>query len=132
MAIGVGECSGENWWNRDIQSKEVNMKRKLALLGSLLVLGCLSAPGVARTEDNGHNVISEAANTISDAALTTKVKAVLETNKVAREYKVHVHSNQGAVTLTGHVGSPKNANYIASVVRNVSGVKEVHNELMTP
>lgn len=107
------------------------MKAGIALIGSLLMLGCLSMPGVARAA-SGHSVIGEAANTIGDAALTTKIKAVLETNKVAREYKVHVDSNQGTVTLTGHVGSPKNADYIARLVRNVSGVKEVRNELATP
>lgn len=108
------------------------MKFGTALIGSLLVLGCLSVPSALRAANDGHSVISEAAHTISDAALTTKIKAVLETNKVAREYKVHVDSNRGTVTLTGHVGSSKNADYIANVVRNVSGVTEVRNELATP
>lgn len=108
------------------------MKLKTAIVGPMLLFCCLLVPGLVHAADNGHGVINKAANTISDAALTTKVKAVLETNKVASEYKVHVDSNKGTVTLTGHVGSPSNSNYIANVVRNISGVSKVNNEMATP
>jgi osmotically-inducible protein OsmY len=108
------------------------MKRTTALIGSLLIGVLMSAPALAQPANSARHMLNEATGEVSDAALTTKVKTVLETNKVARRYKIDVDSNHGTVTLKGHVGSAGNASYIAQLAQNVHGVKQVDNELKTP
>lgn len=107
------------------------MKLAGSFIGLLLACMMVCAPVVAQASDS-HSMLNEAANEVGDAALTTKVKAVLDTNKIARNYKIHVSSEKGTVTLSGHVGSPSNAAYIARVVESIHGVKEVNNRLATP
>jgi|GEM_PF-3399352 hyperosmotically inducible protein len=97
----------------------------LMLLGPALVRA--QAPATARP-----GALGEAENAIDDAALTTKVKTILATNKVTSKYKLHVSSNRGVVTLSGHIGSLSNAHYAAALVRKVNGVRGVRNHLQTP
>src|SRR5277367_5681133 len=47
-----------------------------------------------------------------DAALTTKVKSALLSDKRAKKYTIHVESDQGVVTLTGSVASPSAATHV--------------------
>lgn len=72
-----------------------------------------------------------AENQISDAALTTKVKSALFSDKDTRHYAAHIHvdSSDGVVTLTGIVPNATAASSAQSVSRSVSGVKLVRNDL---
>jgi hyperosmotically inducible protein len=69
---------------------------------------------------------------ISDATLTTKVKAAMLTDHVAKKYTIHVDSNHGTVTLVGNVDSSATVAHAQTVVANVSGVEMVKNDLTWP
>jgi len=69
---------------------------------------------------------------ISDATLTTKVKAAMLTDHVTKKYTIHVDSNHGTVTLVGNVDSPATAAHARKVVANVHGVEMVRNNLIWP
>lgn len=100
-----------------------------------LALLLLLSPALVRAQATGASnpgVLGEAESAISDAALTTKVKSILATNKITSKYKLHVSSNQGVVTLSGHIGSSENAHYAAGLVRRVNGVRAVSNHLQSP
>ena len=103
----------------------------IGLLAILLLLSPAPARAQATATSNP-GALGEAEGAISDAALTTKVKSILATNKITSKYKLHVSSNQGVVTLSGHIGSPENAHYAAGLVRKVNGVRGVSNHLQTP
>ncbi len=68
-------------------------------------------------------------NEIGDAALTTKVKTALLSDKTTRHYTIHVNSEKGTVTISGDVPSTKMAQRVQDVVQSVKGVKIVRNEL---
>ena len=72
------------------------------------------------------------ADETGDAALTTKVKAALLSDKRAKKYTIRVESDQGVVTLAGSVASPSAAAHAQTVASNVSGVKSVNNQLTWP
>ena len=69
---------------------------------------------------------------ISDATLTTKVKAAVLSDHVTKKYAIHVDSNHGTVTLVGNVDSSTTAAHAQKVVANVSGVEMVKNDLTWP
>jgi hyperosmotically inducible periplasmic protein len=71
-------------------------------------------------------------NELSDATLTTKVKAALVSDHRAHAFSIHVESDHGMVTLDGAVASPSNAMHIQNVVASVHGVRGVDNKLTWP
>jgi hyperosmotically inducible periplasmic protein len=66
---------------------------------------------------------------LGDAAMTTKIKTALLSDKATRTLGIHVKSNQGLITLTGEVDSPHTAARAQSIAANVNGVQSVKNEL---
>jgi hyperosmotically inducible protein len=66
---------------------------------------------------------------LGDAALTTKIKTALLSDKATRTFGIHVKSNQGLVTLTGKVDSAQAAAHAQSLAANVDGVQSVENRL---
>ncbi len=66
---------------------------------------------------------------VSDAALTTKVKAALLEDSATRKFAIHVSSSQGTVTISGAVDSPATAADAQSVAAAVNGVRSVNNHL---
>jgi osmotically-inducible protein OsmY len=67
-----------------------------------------------------------------DAAMTTEIKTDLLKDKATRTFGIHVKSNQGLITLTGHVDSPQTAARAQSIATQVNGVQSVKNELTWP
>jgi osmotically-inducible protein OsmY len=86
----------------------------------------------ADTGESAEHAYHGTTDQMSDAALTTKVKSALLTNRRTRKYSIHVESDHGNVTIDGNVGSRRKAEYIASVVAAVSGVRSVRNKLTWP
>jgi hyperosmotically inducible protein len=79
--------------------------------------------------DSVKHMYHAAKDEVSDAALTTKVKTALLEDKATKPYTIHVSSNQGTVTLSGDVDSPRAAAAAKHIAENVSGVESVRNEL---
>jgi hyperosmotically inducible periplasmic protein len=69
---------------------------------------------------------------LSDAALTTKVKAALLTDDLTKHFAIDVDSNQGTVTLDGKVDSQATAMHAEAVTKTVNGVQWVKNDLTWP
>jgi osmotically-inducible protein OsmY len=85
----------------------------LAVLGA----GCRSMTG----ESAGKNV--------DDATITTQVKAKLTAEKASNLTRVSVTTANGAVSLTGIVPSPADKMRAEEIVRGVTGVRTVANNL---
>ena len=86
----------------------------------------------AATGESAEHAVQGTGDQISDAALTTKVKAKLLSNERTRKYEIHVESDHGTVTIDGTVGSRAKATYAGKVVAGVSGVRNVQNKLTWP
>jgi sporulation protein YlmC with PRC-barrel domain len=67
--------------------------------------------------------------TSGDAAITTKVKMALSLNKSIPEHDIHVETNDGIVTLSGHVDSDETRTVAGKVAGDTPGVLQVHNDL---
>lgn len=66
---------------------------------------------------------------VTDASLTTKVKAALLAEPELKSLEIHVETVKGTVHLSGRVGSEAAIQKAVEVARNVKGVKMVKNEL---
>jgi hyperosmotically inducible protein len=80
--------------------------------------------------DNRLDVGSASAGAaMSDSAVTTKVKAQLLSNTTLRQADISVTTNNGVVTLSGHVPSEATRNLAVDLVRNTGGVARVEDRL---
>jgi len=70
-----------------------------------------------------------AAENLSDAAITTKVKSKLLADKTTQGLKINVDTQAGAVTLTGDVRSAAEKDMAEKIARETEGVKSVRNQL---
>jgi len=66
---------------------------------------------------------------LDDSVLTTKVKAALVDNKTTRRAEIKVSALRGVVQLSGFVTSAEEKMEASKVAANVSGVKNVENDL---
>ena len=66
---------------------------------------------------------------VDDTALTTKVKAAILDEPTLKVAEINVETYQGKVQLSGFVATQDNINKAVDVARNVTGVKEVNNDI---
>ena len=88
-----------------------------ATLMLLIVAGCQSMTG----RSAGQNV--------SDEALKAKVKTALTTDKASNATRIDVDAVNGVVTLNGVVDTAQQKAHAEDVARNVSGVRNVNNNI---
>jgi hyperosmotically inducible periplasmic protein len=86
----------------------------------------------AETGESAEHAARGTVDQMSDASLTTKVKAALMRDERTRKYSIHVESDAGVVTIDGAVKSRSRAKYVQSVVAAVEGVRTVNNKLTWP
>lgn len=67
--------------------------------------------------------------TLDDATLTAKVKAVLLQAPDVKGTDVNVNTEKGVVQLSGFVASQGQIERAMQLARSVAGVKEVHNKM---
>lgn len=72
-----------------------------------------------------------AAGTLSDTAITAKVKAGIAAEPNLSVFKVGVETNNGVVMLSGKVDSAAQASDLVSVAQSVDGVKDVNTSQLT-
>jgi len=65
-----------------------------------------------------------------DKTITAKVKTALARDSMVKAHQVNVTTFQGAVQLSGFVDSQEQKDRATEVVRNIQGVKELHNDLV--
>lgn len=66
---------------------------------------------------------------MDDSIITTKVKAAIFNDPVAKVFQVNVETFKGVVQLSGFVDSPEVAARAVEAARSVGGVKEVINKM---
>jgi hyperosmotically inducible protein len=90
------------------------------LVAAALALGaCASTPTQESTGEH-----------IDDTAITAKVNTALIQDPQVKAGKVDVETMRGVVQLNGFVGSTAAKDRATTVARSVTGVKEVHNNLV--
>jgi hyperosmotically inducible protein len=89
-----------------------------ALLGSAIAFG-----GCTHLTDKPASVI------VSDAEITTKVKAKFVEDPVVKAMNIKVDTYQGVVQLSGFANSQAEAEKAAVLARNTHGVKSVKNDI---
>ncbi len=98
------------------------MKHVFRSMLALVVLVALTAGCTSMTgKSAGQNV--------DDASITASVKTKLAAEKPATLTKVDVDTNKGTVYLTGNVETPAIKERATELARQVSGVREVVNNL---
>lgn len=111
-----------------------------AVAGSLMAPGALYAWGTNKTQTNesSHDTAqtsqmpSKSANAreaVSDATITTKVKAELAKEKAVSATRIHVDTDNGVVKLSGTARSQQEADRAASIAKGTKGVVSVDNNI---
>jgi len=85
-----------------------------------------NAPSVA---DKAARESRELSQQVSDGWITTKVKSSLLYNRTVDGSDIHVDTENGVVTLRGHVDSDFEREQAELIAHNIKGVKKVKPEL---
>jgi hyperosmotically inducible periplasmic protein len=72
---------------------------------------------------------ASAGDKIEDGAVSTRVKAVLSSDKQLGDSKIDVDTKNGVVTLSGAVASNQARDHALELARNVKGVNSVNDQL---
>lgn len=102
------------------------------VLGTALMSG--SAFAATTTDSAGAKIDSsmkKVDNYMGDSATTAKVKSALIDEKAIKSSDISVKTEHGVVTLSGFVGSQKEAEQAVAVATKVEGVKSVSDKLHT-
>jgi hyperosmotically inducible protein len=99
----------------------------------LALCACLVAPltGYAAGDKSadGGTTREKASEAISDAAITTKVKAAIVADRMLKVMQIKVDTEAGVVNLSGAVDSPEAVTHATEVIKKIEGVKSVNNKL---
>ena len=66
---------------------------------------------------------------VSDAMITTKIKAEFAKDKSVSAMKINVDTDKGVVKLGGTAKSRAEADKAEQIAKNIAGVSAVHNEI---
>jgi hyperosmotically inducible protein len=72
---------------------------------------------------------NRAAEVLSDAALTTKIKSKMALDDTVKALDIHVTTRDGDVTLSGYVHSERERERAVALARETSGVRRVTDRL---
>lgn len=100
----------------------------VAAFGASLAGGSVMAADAAAPQAHSDGV----AATVTDAGITTTVKAKLMTTDGMNKSDVSVTTTNGVVTLNGQASSASARSTAEAVAKQVEGVKSVDNNLTTP
>jgi len=101
----------------------------IKLATTCFVVGTLLAPVAAFAEDTGVDS-SQPMTYVTDSVITTKVKAKLANEKMGSLININVDTDSnGAVVLSGNVGTQDEADKAISIARATEGVTSVTNNL---
>jgi len=98
------------------------MKTRSSLLAAA-IFGAALAAGCANLGDKS------AGQTVGDAVITTKVKAMFVEDKAVNALNLKVNTYQGTVQLSGFARSAEEAERAGQLARSVNGVKIVKNDI---
>lgn len=95
------------------------------------VAGSAPDPTEPWTPSHSHTVGS-ALSSLSDNAITAKVKSKLKKEESLKNYNINVSTSDGVVTLYGSVNDVQSKSLAESIVNSIEGVKSIHNGLQSP
>jgi hyperosmotically inducible periplasmic protein len=107
-----------------MRSSQNTTRRRL--FAALLAAG-LAAPVVGCATVNGQE---SAPQYVSDAAITTKVKANIIKDQALKGFEIDVETLHGTVQLSGFVETPRQKEQATDIAMSVNGVKSVRNDLI--
>ena len=96
---------------------------RLSLVAALILAVSLAACVSTRTQESTGEYVD-------DAGITTRVKTALIEDPQIKARQVDVETFRGVVQLNGFVDSASSRERATTVTRSVSGVQEVHNNLV--
>ena len=106
------------------------------LAGSMIVSGAAYAWGTNKSTQANETTQSaqttrsaNAKEAVSDAVITTKVKAELAKEKDVSATRIHVDTDNGVVKLSGTARSRQEADRAASIAQGTKGVVSVDNNI---
>ena len=105
------------------------MKTKLA--ASMIVLGALAAAPLGAYADKDATAPHKETvkEHVSDAWITSKIKAEFAKDKMVKATKIHVDTDNGVVKLTGTAKNQGEADRAVTLAKNTKGVVDVKNDL---
>ena len=98
--------------------------------GALLALG-LAGCGTYHDRTASAEPKRTATQTVSDAAITAKVKTAFAADDLVRAHKINVDTVQGVVTLNGTLNSAAEKSRAMDIARRTEGVVSVRDNLKT-
>ncbi|HCT9233270.1 BON domain-containing protein [Alcaligenes sp. Marseille-Q7550] len=103
--------------------------KKSAILSNILMTTALSfglqAGAMAADKDTNTDHSATAGEAVSDAWITTKIKAELASTKDLKSTDISVETNNGVATLTGTVPSDIELKKAVAAAQSVKGVQRV-------
>jgi hyperosmotically inducible periplasmic protein len=82
-----------------------------------------------KAADDTRTMGASAGSKIADATVSTRVKAVLSSDKQLGDAKIDVDTKDGVVTLSGAVANSQARDHALELARNVKGVNSVNDQL---
>ncbi len=101
--------------------------RKMAPIIAALMLTSLSIPLAACATINGQESASQY---VTDASLTTKVRANIIKDQSLKGFEIGVETLHRTVELSGFVDTPRQKQQAAIIAEAVPGVKSVKNNII--
>jgi hyperosmotically inducible protein len=98
-------------------------------LGVALALGGCANMGAKPVTNSGEAGHRGAVQTVSDATISSKVKAALIADEMVKARNINVDTLRGVVTLNGTVHSASEKSQAISLARKVEGVFDVKDNL---
>ena len=81
------------------------------------------------TQGAVENAYAGTVTALQDTTITSEVKAAFFSDVGIRSTDIHVSTTAGVVTLDGHVQSSDIATHVEAIARNMTGVRDVTNDL---
>ena len=103
---------------------------KAILAATCFVAGALLVPLAGYAQDTKAPSKTESMKeTMSDSAITTKIKADFAADKQVSAMNIKVDTDKGVVHLSGNAKSKEEADKAASIAKNTKGVVSVKNDI---
>ncbi|WP_258806721.1 BON domain-containing protein [Pseudidiomarina sp. CB1] len=80
-------------------------------------------------QNKAEQAMEETGEYVSDAALTTKVKATILASDALNVLEINVETQDGVVQLSGFVEQEEDIDTAEKIVRGIDGVKDVKNDI---
>jgi osmotically-inducible protein OsmY len=107
--------------------REVVTMNKVRIILTLVVVGFLAGSVMACA---GSRTSESTGEYVDDSVISNKVRAQLAGDKDLNVFQIDVTTFKGDVQLSGFVNSTEKKDKAGAVAASVSGVKQVHNNLI--